>query len=105
MRKAAWREHRALIFFGSGATILYWLHLAMAFVCEWRERGEHEQFAGIPHPARLLQRMGDGSSERFENVVRLWAEPAATLVCAVVLRWFSGERDLCRWLIFVAFCL
>ena len=77
---------------GRTRQILYWQHLAVAFVREWRESGQHEQFPGVLHPAWLVQRMGGAPSERFEGAIRLWAEPVLVLICAVTLRWLFGER-------------
>jgi hypothetical protein len=100
-----WRDHRAMILFGSGAVLLYWRHLLIAFKREWNQTGEHEHYSGNSHLVRLMQRGGQAPDARFEAKLRLWAEPGVALLVSLALRLFLGERALSFWLFLVAVCL
>lgn len=104
MEGSVWREHLALLLFGGGAVLLYWLHLLIAFGREWNQRGEHEHYSGASHLARLLRRFGKTPSVRFEEKLHLWGEPPAVLLVSAALRLVFGENSLSFWLGMVALC-
>ena len=93
-----WRKTRALCLFGSGALILYWAHLAVAFRREWSSRGKHDQDSGTSHLLRARRGVGWPVMARTERDIHLWVEPASALLVAGVLRFATGERRLSPWL-------
>ena len=96
-----WREYRAACVFGGTAMILYWIHLLLAFIRECREQGHHDLYSGTPHAVRLLRK---DPPWRQVEMLELWAEPAAVLVAAAVLRLLFKEHHLSAWLAFVGVC-
>ncbi len=101
----AWREHHTLILFGAGTVILYWIHLLVAFIREWRESGEHEQYSGLPHAVCLIRRGRATPNPAFERIWRLWGEPTLVFSFALAMRFIGGGQGLSRWLLVVATCL
>ncbi len=104
MEPGAWPQYRVLCVFGLGCIVLYLIHLLQAFSRELYRRGEHDQYSGRSHLARIIRR-GQGASPSFEMRLHLWAEPGAVLIAALLFRYPLGERHLSAWLMFAGVCL
>lgn len=102
---AGWQQQRALLLFGAGALVLYWIHLFTAFIREWNQVGEHDHYSGTSHPVRLRRRSGRASTMRFESRLHLWGEPGTVLLIAAVAWAVFKARELSLWLSIVAACL
>jgi hypothetical protein len=94
---ALWLQVRALCIFAIGAIFLYWLHLFRSMLSEFRQKAEHDNYAGTSHVLRLIKWARVTPPENLEAKLFLWVEPAMVLVVAVVLRVVS-ERYLSNWL-------
>ncbi len=101
----AWREYRAALRFGIGATVLYWLHLATAFRREWSEAAAHDNFSGVSHLERLPRRPKNFEHAVGEERIRLWGEPLITIAVALFIHVAFQERHLSQWLTLTGFCL
>ena len=99
-----WREYRALIIFGNGAVVLYWLHFATTFFRELYRKGRHDDYSGTSHGFRLLRNLGICTPTAEMNM-HLWIEPAAVILFAAVLRFAFNEQHLSTWLVIVAPCM
>ena len=100
----AWREYRALIIFGNGAVVLYWLHFAITFFRELYRKSGHDDYSGTSHGFRLLRSLGI-STPTAEMNLHLWIEPAAVILFAAALRYVFNEQHLSTWLMIVAPCM
>ena len=100
-----WSHRRAVILFGGGAVFLYWTHLSIAFVREWKQSGKHERYSGISHLLLFKQKDEVTDFTHAEMNMHLWVEPGLTLLLSVILRLISGERMLSTWLFLVAVAL
>ena len=98
-----WRGYRAVCFFGIGAVTLYWGQFFRTFSREWRKKAEDDNFPGISHIMRFPRRAGIPAPN--EEIVRLWAEPAAVFFVSGALRIVLEERHLSTWLFFAAICM
>ena len=104
MEAGAWPHYRTLCVFGLGSITLYLLHLLFAFSRELYRRGEHDQYSGRSHLARIIRR-GQGTLPSFEMHLHLWAEPGAVLITGLLFRYPFGERHLSTWLLLAGVCL
>lgn len=98
-----WREYHAACIFGTGAVVLYWMHLLRTFFFEWRKNAEDDHYPGTSHALRISRLFGlrDASGE----MLRFWIEPAAVFAASATLRFVFAERHLSAWLFFVALCM
>lgn len=100
-----WREHRAVLWFGAGTMILYWLHLFHTVHREWRGKAEHDNFAGVPSMQSIMKRFDALASARFNRQWRLWGEPTAAFVAGLCFYLIENERHLSTWLALTACCM
>lgn len=102
-KPGVWREYHAVCIFGTGAVVLYWMHLLRTFFHEWRKKAEDDHYLGTSHALRISRLCGfpDASGE----MLRFWMEPAAVLAASATLRLVFAERHLSAWLFFVALCM
>ena len=98
-----WREYRAVCIFATGAIVLYWFHLLLAFSSEWRRRAKDDHYPGTSHATRLARQFGFPAIP--DEALHLFIEPAAVLFVSGALRLAFGERHLSAWLCFVALCM
>ncbi len=101
---AVWPRWRGVVFYGSAVSLLYLVHLLVAFARELRRSGKHDYDSGTPHFMRLEGLFRPGIRERLEAFIQLWLEPAAVLVASLVLE-AGGVTKLPAWLAFLSVCL
>lgn len=102
LEEGAWPTYWALSSFGTGAVILYVVHLVIAFTKETRRTGEHDFHSGTSHILRLPGLRQFRHNTKAETAIQLWVEPFLILVAATAFRGFFAERLLSTWLLLVA---
>lgn len=102
---SAWQRHRAMLLFGCGSVILYWLHFAIAFRREWRGGGEHDRYGGRSWIDWLARLLGRSSALDGEGALQLWGEPVIVASAAMGVRLLSDSASFAGWLFLTAGCL
>ncbi len=102
LEQGAWPKYWAIAGFGLGASILYTLHLSVAFSRELARKGKHDFYSGTSHLLRLPGFSQFRGNQKFETLLHLWFEPFLIFASAGILRGFFAEHRLSLWLLFVA---
>lgn len=102
VQRGAWASYWALALFCAATSVLYVLHLAVAFTRETQQKGKHDFYSGTSHLLRVPGFSQNKGNASFETVLHLWIEPACVFVLATALRGFLGETMLSAFLLFVA---
>ena len=91
--------------FGIGAATLYWIHLLAAFMREWNQTGEHDQYSGTSHSVRFLRKAGVTQIPYLEARIHLWGEPGVVLLVAAAFALAGASAAFPWWLSLVGVCL
>ena len=98
--KSAWKSFGPLCIYGTAATALYLLHLAIAFLRENYRTGAHDHDSGTSHLLRFFRQRNSA----LEWNIHIWAEPLLLVAIGTALRFSIREQYLSRWLFIVTPC-
>jgi hypothetical protein len=100
----SWLEKQTLgvPFFAAGTSLIYVLHLLTAFTMETRRKGKHDFYSGTSHLLRLPGFSQQRSNEQVVTFVHLWLEPVIVVMSAAILKAFTEQGGLSKWLLLVA---